>query len=97
MIFVKISQSFIKTPLKFWIISQISVYSLYGMCELLFCCTFENQPSNKVCCILVKLQYSCRSLACFFSITVENSVDPDQIGTVFYKICYLFSDVITIK
>ena len=29
MIFVKISQNFIKSPLKFWFISQISVHSLW--------------------------------------------------------------------
>ena len=35
MIFVKISQSFIKSPLKFCFISQISVHSLWHVCNLI--------------------------------------------------------------
>ena len=33
MIFVKISQNFIKSPLKFCLISQISVHSLWHVCK----------------------------------------------------------------
>ena len=32
--FVKISKNFIKSPLKFWFISQISVHSLWHVCSM---------------------------------------------------------------
>ena len=34
MIIVKISQNFIKSPLKFWFISQISVHGLWHVCMI---------------------------------------------------------------